>query len=220
MFIQLLASGTSQQNYSVCKFNLWAITSNRRLLCRRDGGVCQSVGPHGLIGILSKHKGMMGELRSKCPCHITLCFCASLFVIFNLGQFQCIECAKNLNNHTLESLCPCLFCAPQLVVFVLCTSSIRSYRLRVSDSVLPSVSLRGNLWKISDLLSRLDCRTWTGPNSSLQTLFLVSVLLIYVSERKKHFRNEGMCVFVPVLVPCLSAEEYPASLVYDFWRQW
>lgn len=70
MFIQLLASGKSQQNSSVCKFNLWAITSNRRLFCRHDSGVCQSACPYGLIGILSKHKGMMGELWSKCPCPI------------------------------------------------------------------------------------------------------------------------------------------------------
>lgn len=83
---------------------------------------------------------------------------------------------ENVNNHKLESPCPSLFCAPQLVAFFLCTSSVRSYLLRVSESVLPSVLLRGKLWKISDLLSRLDCRTWTGPNSSLQTLFLVSVL--------------------------------------------
>ncbi len=162
---------------------------------------CARVWVHmDLLGYYQSTKEWWEELWSKCPCHITLCFCASLFVIFNLWQFQCILCALNLNNHILESLCPCLFCAPQLVVFFLCTSSVRSYLLRVSDSVLPCVSLRGKLWKISDLLSRLDCRTWTGPNSSLQTLFLVSVLLIYVSERKKHFRNEGMCVFVPVLV--------------------
>lgn len=73
MFIQLLASGISQQNYSVCKFNLQAVTGNRRFFCRRDGGLCQSAGLYGLIGMLSKHRGMMGELWSKCPCSIPLC---------------------------------------------------------------------------------------------------------------------------------------------------
>lgn len=82
MFIQLLASGTSQQNYSVCKFNLWAVTSNRRLFCRRDGGVCQSAGSYGLIGILSKHKGMMEELW--CPCPFILSSSASLYIIVDL----------------------------------------------------------------------------------------------------------------------------------------
>lgn len=82
MFIQLLASGTSQQNYSVCKFNLWAVTSNRRPLCRRDGGVCQRAAPYGLIGMLSKRGGMMGELRSKCPCLISICYHWFMTILF------------------------------------------------------------------------------------------------------------------------------------------
>lgn len=82
MFIQLLASGTSQQNYSVCKFNLWAVTSNRRPLCRRDGGVCQRAAPYGLTGTLSKRRGMMGELRSKCPCLISICYRRFMTILF------------------------------------------------------------------------------------------------------------------------------------------
>lgn len=67
MFIQPLASGTSQQYCSVCKFNLWAITNNRRLSHRCDRRVCQCACPYGLIRILAKHKGMTAELWSRCP---------------------------------------------------------------------------------------------------------------------------------------------------------
>lgn len=67
MFIQIFASGTSQQNYSVRKFNLWGVTSNRRSFCLCDGRVCQRAGPYRLIGIISKHRGMMGKPQSKCP---------------------------------------------------------------------------------------------------------------------------------------------------------
>lgn len=72
MFIQPLASGTSQQYCSVCKFNLWAITNNRRLSHRCDRSVCQYACPYGLIRILAKRKGMTAELWSRCPGPFTL----------------------------------------------------------------------------------------------------------------------------------------------------
>lgn len=63
MFIQIFASGTSEQNCSVCKFDLWGVTSNRRIFWVHDGRECQSAGLYGLLGILSKHKGMMEKLQ-------------------------------------------------------------------------------------------------------------------------------------------------------------
>lgn len=125
MFIQLLASGTSQQNSSVCKFNLWAITSNRRLFCRHDSGVCQSACPYGLIGILSKHKGMMGELWSKCPCPVVPSICCGKPQIYWAGL------TAGQQNSSLKN---------------------------------------------------------TAPSLSATDLY---------SEHNKHFRNEGMCAFVP-----------------------
>lgn len=72
MFIQPLASGPSQPYCSVCKFNLWAITNNRRLSHRCDRRVCQCACPYGLIRILAKHKGMTAELWSRCSGPFTL----------------------------------------------------------------------------------------------------------------------------------------------------
>lgn len=69
---------------------------------------------------------------------------------------------------------------------------------------MASVILRGKLWKIIDLLSRLDCRTCTRQYTSLQTLFLVSVLLIYGLEHMKHM---GTCAIV-ILVSCLCTYVY------------
>lgn len=59
-------------------------------------------------------------------------------------------------------------------------------------STVSSATSLGELWprlflwgmsrKVSDLLSRFDFRTRTRQNSSVQTLLVVSALLIYVSE--------------------------------------
>lgn len=87
MFIQIFASGTSRPKYSLCKFNLRGVTSNRRLFCVRAGRVCQSAASYGLIGILSKPKGMMGELWSKQLCPITLPFSPSRSIFIILLEF-------------------------------------------------------------------------------------------------------------------------------------
>lgn len=72
MFIQIFESGTSQQKYSVWKIQYVRYNQQQKAFCACDGGVC--------LWILSKHKGMMGELQSS-PCPITLCLAASWIII-------------------------------------------------------------------------------------------------------------------------------------------
>lgn len=164
MFIQLLASGTSQQNYSLCKFNLWAVTGNSRPHCCRDAGVCQSAGLYGLVGILSKRQGMMGKLSSRCLCPITVRLFDSPSVSSYFQQLLYTYWMINLKKR---------------VAFCDVTALFSCLHENGTASVFAE-----KWWKISDLLSRMDFRTWTRLSSS-QTVFPVSVLLIYVLQ----FRN-------------------------------
>lgn len=98
MFIQIFASGTSRPKYSLCKFNLQGVTSNRRLFCVRAGRVCQSAASYGLIGILSKHKGMMGELWSKQLCPLHFAFFSFLIHIHYFIRILMHLCGLNRNS--------------------------------------------------------------------------------------------------------------------------
>lgn len=108
MFIQIFASGKSRLKYSLCKFNLRGVTSNRRLFCVRAGRVCQSAASYGLIGILSKHKGMMGELWSKQLCPLHFAFFSFLIHIHYFIRILMHLCGLNRNSLKLI-LCPMYF---------------------------------------------------------------------------------------------------------------
>lgn len=85
MFIQIFASGTSQQNYSVCKFNLWGVTSNRRLLLRPwwwSVPECWSVWTYWDIIKAQRNDGRASIQVPMPP--ITACLSASLPIIFIL----------------------------------------------------------------------------------------------------------------------------------------
>lgn len=199
MFIQLLASGTSQQNSSVCKFNLWAITSNRRLFCRRDSGACQSACPYGLTGILSKHKGMMGELWSKCPCPIILRIPASnhWFMTILMLPLLCMQ-----TNHLLDYVHAHFVFITLSLSISLHQYSVRSFLLSDSCSICcgkPQIYWAG----------------WTAEqqNSSLKNTAPSLTATDFYSELNKRFRNEGMCAFVPASCSLSSGYMYYACTV-------
>lgn len=101
------------------------------------------------------------------------------------------DCETSIAHSVFFPFSPlCLFLVFCIYIFsfLVCLCLCESYGL--------FVSLQGKLWKMSDLLSRLDCGTCTRPGCCLQTLVLVSLLLIYASQDKKRFRNETACLIV------------------------
>lgn len=134
MFIQIFESGTSQQNHSVWKIQFVRYNQQQKAFCARDGCVCESM----WTGILSKHKGMTGELQdSSCP--IALCLADSFSVIINFLQccsvncvvYACIQNDYLLDRYNRVCSLPCLF---NLYVFY-CVCLCESYGLCLSPVV-------------------------------------------------------------------------------------
>lgn len=87
MFIQIFASGTSRPKYSLCKFNLRGVTSNRRLFCVRAGRVRLRM---DLLGYYQSTKEWWESFGPSNYALFTLLFSPSWSIFIILLEFWCI----------------------------------------------------------------------------------------------------------------------------------
>lgn len=110
MFIQIFASGTSRPKYSLCKFNLRGVTSNRRLFCVRAGRVCQSAASYGLIGYWDIIKAQRNDGRALVQATMPYHFAVFSFSIHIHYFIRILMHLCGLNRNSLNFiLCPMYF---------------------------------------------------------------------------------------------------------------